>query len=134
MHIDTKYVSIILEPIRVPASYRPKFGLSKSGLELKEFAKLYGADPFYSWIGLDSPLIYAAHKAAGGMTSIYRLLGMGCERLFRALLQDTLHLTETQSKWAYEIAGSDGRPRTLRPGQSSGVISKLNSYGLRCRK
>jgi hypothetical protein len=33
---------------------------------------MYGADPFCSWVGLDSPLMYAAHKAAGGMTSVYR--------------------------------------------------------------
>jgi hypothetical protein len=40
---------------------------------------MYGADPFYHWVGLDSQLMYAAHKVAGGMTSIYRHLGIGCQ-------------------------------------------------------
>jgi len=31
---------------------------------------MYRSDPFYNWVGLDNPLMYAAHKAAGGMTSI----------------------------------------------------------------
>lgn len=64
---------------------------------------LYGADPLYHWMGLDSPLMFAAHKAAGGMTSIYRQLGIGCERLFRAVLKDELALNEEQVKWSYEI-------------------------------
>lgn len=47
--------------------------------------------------------MYAAHKAAGGMTSVYRQLGIGCERLFRAILQDEFKITEEQSKWSYKI-------------------------------
>lgn len=81
---DRDYVEVFLLPIRKCKKYRPKFGNSQQeeGFTLNEFTALYGSDPFYSWIGLDSKLMYAAHKAAGGMTSIYRQIGIGCERLF----------------------------------------------------
>lgn len=72
-------------------------------VDLAGFTSLYGADPLYHWMGLDSPLMFAAHKAAGGMTSVYRQLGIGCERLFRQVLQDELDLSEDQVKWSYEI-------------------------------
>jgi hypothetical protein len=39
----------------------------KGGLTLGEFQTMYGGGPFYNWIGLDSPLMYAAHKAAGDL-------------------------------------------------------------------
>ena len=84
------------------------------GLNFKEFTALYSSDPFYSWVGLDSPLVYAAHRTAGGMTSIYRQLGIGCERLFRALLQDTFDLNEEQSTWEYSVPGPNSRSRTLK--------------------
>ena len=110
---DEKYLSLMMDPIRVSAKYRPRFGLGGKGLDLEDFSELYGSDPFYSWVGLDSPLVYAAHKASGGMTSIYRQLGIGCERLFRALLQDMLNLSEEQVKWTYTIPVPGGRTRTL---------------------
>jgi hypothetical protein len=70
---DAKYLDLLLSTIRVCADYQPKLGHGrKAGYSLEDFRALYGADPFYSWFGLDSPLMYAAHKAAGGMTSIYR--------------------------------------------------------------
>ncbi len=90
---DDKYKKIVLDPIYVCAKYKPKMGQGRGkGFELDAFQKLYQADPFYSWFGLDNPLMYAAHKAAGGMTSIYRQIGMGCERLFRQILIDELRL------------------------------------------
>lgn len=111
---DQKYFDIMVEPLRVCLSYKPKLGHGgKAGYSLKEFRKFYQADPFYTWMGLDTPLMYAAHKAAGGMTSVYRQLGIGCERLFRAILQDQLGLTEPQSKWSYKIPLSAKRHRTL---------------------
>jgi len=111
---DRKYFDIMIEPLCVCKNYKPKLGHGgKSGYSLKEFRSFYGADPFYKWMGLDTPLMYAAHKAAGGMTSVYRQLGIGCERLFRAILQDKLGLTEKQSKWSYKVARSGGRERTL---------------------
>jgi len=111
---DQKYFDIVIEPLRVCKKYKPKLGHGgKDGYSLKEFRAFYGADPFYKWMGLDTPLMYAAHKAAGGMTSVYRQLGIGCERLFRAILQDKLVLTEEQSKWSYKVKRSGGRERTL---------------------
>ncbi len=88
---DAAYLEVIIKPIRVCAAYKPKFGRGgKTGLDLADFQALYGADPFYSWFGLDNPLMYTAHKVAGGMTSVYRQIGIGCERLFRRILRDQL--------------------------------------------
>jgi hypothetical protein len=77
----------VLDPIRVCARYRPKFGKGAKGdgLAFAQFRTLYQGDPFDSWFGLDNPLMYAAHKAAGGMTSVYREIGIGCEKLFRTI-------------------------------------------------
>jgi hypothetical protein len=57
--------------------------------------------------------MYAAHKAAGGMTSVYRQIGMGCEVLFRQVLQDTLRLSEEDVRWSYTLPKSAGKARTL---------------------
>ena len=114
MDTDEKYISLVVDPIRVSSGYRPKFGQSGTGLELEGFAQLYEADPLCSWVGLDSPHVYAAHKAAGGMTSIYRQLGIGCERLFRAVLQDMFSLTEIQASWEYRIPSPSGQDRILK--------------------
>ena len=106
---DEKYVSVFMKPLLTCANYRPAFGRSgNSGTTLDEFEQIYGSDPFYHWVGLDSELMYAAHKAAGGMTSIYRQLGVGCERLFRAVAADNLALTKDQLDWKYEIKRGDG--------------------------
>jgi len=111
---DARYLNIIISPIRICANYKPKMGRGgKSGLSLTAFQEMYRRDPFYSWFGLDNPLMYAAHKAAGGMTSVYRQIGIGCENLFRTILQDELGLTEEQSKWSYSITGANRRTRTL---------------------
>lgn len=108
------YLNILLTPIRVCANYKPKLGQgSGPGLTLQDFRAIYGSDPFYSWFGLDNPLLYAAHKAAGGMTSIYRQIGMGCERLFRKILQDELQLSVADSTWSYGVPGSAAKERTL---------------------
>lgn len=64
-------------------------------------------------MGLDSSLMYAAHKAAGGMTSVYRQLGTGCERLFRAIVSDELALTREQIDWGYSVEKADGTFRRL---------------------
>src|SRR5437867_329026 len=101
---DARYLSMIIQPIRVCASYKPKMGQgADAGLTLTEFQTLYRADPFYSWFGLDHPLMYAAHKAAGGMTSVYRQIGIGVEHLFREILRDHLGLSDEQSRWAYDV-------------------------------
>jgi len=119
-HIDEQYVAILLEPLRKCADYLPKMG-GQEEVDLDGFTMLYGADPLYRWIGLDSPLMFAAHKAAGGMTSVYRQLGIGCERIFRQVLRDQLGLTSEQVAWSYEVLPEDikdevherGKPRIL---------------------
>jgi len=85
----------------------------KDGLSLKDFQRIYQEDPFYSWFGLDNPLMYAAHKAAGGMTSIYRQIGIGSEVLIRTIIQDELGLSEEQAKWSYKMAGVNKKERRL---------------------
>jgi hypothetical protein len=111
---DEKYLRILVDPIRVCAKYKPKMGQGvASGLSLTEFQSLYRGDPFYGWYGLDHPLMYAAHKAAGGMTSIYRQIGIGAERLFREVLVDNLDLTEDQATWSYKTSTAAGKERTL---------------------
>lgn len=112
---DKAYRELVLEPLRKCAGYTPKFGQGQreNGYTLEDFERVYGADPLYSWIGFDSPLMYAAHKAAGGMTSLYRQLGIGCERLFRQVIRDQLDLTAEQANWSYEVAEGSGTVRTL---------------------
>ncbi len=111
---NARYLEIILKPIRVCASYKPKMGHgSGAGLSLSDFQKLYSADPFYSWFGLEHPLMYAAHKAAGGMTSIYRQIGTGCEHLVQAILQDELDLSASDAMWSYTVQGANKKTRTL---------------------
>ncbi len=102
---DETYLNLILEPIRLCAQYQPKFGQGhrSKGLTFADFQNLYKTDPFYDWFGLDHPMVYAAHNVSGGLTSIYRQIGAGCERLFRTILCDTLGLSETDVAWSYEV-------------------------------
>ena len=114
MQRNARYLELVLRPIRVCASYKPKMGHGAGiGMNLADFQSLYGADPFYSWFGLEHPLMYAAHKAAGGMTSIYRQIGTGCEHLVQAILQDELGLSVADSQWGYNIQGANKKTRTL---------------------
>ncbi len=111
---ESRYLELLLAPLDKCAEYKPKFGSDRSNsVSLDGFRRLYGDDPFYHWVGLDSDLMYAAHKAAGGMTSIYRQLGTGCERLLRAVIQDALGLTRQQVVWSYEIEKKDATKGTL---------------------
>ncbi len=112
---DDEYLKVVLDAIQVCARYRPKFGRgSKSGgLTFDQFKDLYQGDAFYSWFGLDNPMLYAAHKAAGGMTSVYRQIGIGCEKLFRRVLRDSLGLSEEDVIWSYQVTLASGRKRTL---------------------
>ncbi len=112
--MDKRYLDILLEALRVCKHYKPKLGYGgKDGYILEQFRQLYRGDPFYHWMGLDNPLMYVAHKAAGGMTSIYRQIGIGCERLFRAILQDSLKLSEEESTWSYTVPKPGGKTGTL---------------------
>lgn len=111
---EERYLQLLVTALQACANYRPMFGKGrKGGLTLADFQQLYGSDPFYHWIGLDSPRMYAAHKAAGGMTSIYRQLGIGGEWIFRHILRDSLNLTAEQATWAYQVPSTQGKTRTL---------------------
>lgn len=109
---NQKYLDLIIKKIEVCKAYKPKFGQGKE-ISFEEFQSLYGSDPFYSWFGLDNPLMYAAHKAAGGITSLYRQIGTGCEQLFRQIIRDQFGLTAEQAKWAYKVESTKGKFRTL---------------------
>jgi hypothetical protein len=105
---DQRLVELFLEPVRKCAEYKPAFGQGNSdGLTIADFQTLYGQDPFYAWIGLDDPLLYAAHKAAGGLTSVYRQVGVGSERLLRSIIMDSLGLASEQIDWRYNYAKAD---------------------------
>lgn len=109
---DATYRDILLAPLRTSMGYKPKLGTAEVEVDLQRFHVIYGSDPLYHWMGFDSDFMYAAHKAAGGMTSLYRQLGIGCERLFRQVIRDTLGLTQLQVVWSYEKA-EGARTRTL---------------------
>ena len=116
MSNESLYLEIFLQPILVCKNYKPKFGNSQvtEGYTLDDFKILYGSDPFYSWIGLDSPLMYSAHKAAGGMTSIYRQVGIACEHLFRQILIDTAGYQENDmASWSYSTKTKSGKEKKL---------------------
>lgn len=107
---DAKYLELLLDPMRECAKYKPAFGKQGGkGVSLARFHALYSADPLYKWVGLDSDLMYAAHKAAGGMTSIYRQLGIGCERLLREIVKDELLIDGDQAAWSYDYEKDKGK-------------------------
>ena len=112
-HSDHEYRELILAPLRTSRTYRPKMGTGKA-IDLPAFEALYGADPLYSWIGLDSANLYAAHRAAGGLTSVYRQLGIGCERLWRQLLIDQLGIPTDRAEWSYTVPTAAGRSKRLK--------------------
>jgi len=47
------------------------------------------------------------------MTSIYRQIGIGCERLLQQILQDSFGLTKEDVAWSYEVQGDGSRRRRL---------------------
>lgn len=105
---DAAYLALLLERLAVCKDYQPRFG---TGVEHSQadFTALYGADPFYGWFGLDHPLVYAAHRAAGGITSLYRQLGLGCELLIQQIFMDQFGLGKSQVTWSYTPQGSTRR-------------------------
>jgi hypothetical protein len=116
MHNEKIYLKKFLDPLKICKKYKPKFGKGnkEDGLILTQFIDLYNADPFYSWCGLNSNLMYAAHKAAGGMTSVYRQIGKGCENLFKEILFNSLEYTERSFvEWSYKTQTKAGRERKL---------------------
>jgi len=106
---DDEYLALIRKNLEVCSHYCPKFGQGgKKGLSYDDFQQLYDNDPFYHWFGLSSPAFYSAHRVAGGITSVYRQIGLGMETVFRKILQDHLGQTEEECGWSYEIPGSSG--------------------------
>lgn len=113
---DKQYIEGFLKPIRKCKNYKPKFGNSQNekGFSLEDFLVLYNNDPFYSWVGLNSELMYAAHKAAGGMTSVYRQIGVSCEYLFRQVVNDMCGYDNPQhATWSYTSNTKSGASKTL---------------------
>ena len=113
---EKQYLETFLKPVRKCKDYRPKFGQGTKGkgFSLTEFKALYASDPFYSWIGLDTDLMYAAHRAAGGMTSVYRQVGIGCERLFRKVIVDNTGYTDPSfATWSYTTKSQSGKTKKL---------------------
>lgn len=128
---DDAYLDIIRSALRVCLNYKPKFGHGKvGGFTLESFQKMYREDEFYEWFGLDSPLVYAAHKAAGGMTSVYRQIGMGCQTVFQQILRDQLGLSVADSVWSYKVPSTRGKMRTL---SLDGWIP-LEKVAIECRR
>jgi hypothetical protein len=116
MHNEALYLKKFLDPLKVCKKYKPKFGKGnrEEGLDLNQFINLYNEDPFYSWCGLNSNLMYSAHKAAGGMTSIYRQIGKGCENLFKEILFNSLEYSERSFvDWSYKSLTKAGKEKTL---------------------
>ena len=104
---DAHLREVMLAPLRKCLAYKPAFGSAKGEtFELVDFKRAYDADPFYHWMGLSDDAVYAAHKAAGGLTSVYRQLGIGSERLLRAIFANTLGLNPTQLAWEYSYQKS----------------------------
>jgi hypothetical protein len=111
---DDNYLGLIRNALRVCRDYKPAFGHGRGeGVSIERFQQIYGDDEFYSWFGLDSPLVYAAHRAAGGMTSLYRQIGIGCQLIFQSILQDTLGLSVADATWSYEYKAKGAKVRTL---------------------
>ncbi len=108
---DESLFEIFLEPVRKCARYRPAFGQGRTenGLDLEAFTALYGGDPFYAWIGLNDPAVYAAHRAAGGMTSLYRQIGVGSERLVRRVFEADFGLSPSDLDWSYTYKKANGK-------------------------
>lgn len=57
--------------------------------------------------------MYAAHRAAGGVTSIYRQIGIGCERLIRLILGNTFSLQDEETKWSYTVSEPSSGQRVV---------------------
>jgi hypothetical protein len=58
--------------------------------------------------------MYSAHKVSGGMTSIYRQIGKGCENLFKEILFNALGYNERAFvEWSYKALTKAGKEKTL---------------------
>lgn len=106
------YVDEFLRPLRLCLNYKPAFGTSQ-GVDSLEFLDRFVEDFFYNAVGLAVHEMYVAHKAAGGITSFYRQLGIACEVLTRSVLIRELGLSAEQVKWNYTSPTGGTTDRTL---------------------
>ncbi len=107
------YVDSFLRPMRQCLAYKPAFGTSFPVSDI-EFVERYAGDFFYNSVGLAIREVYAAHKAAGGITSFYRQLGVACEVLTQSVFIEELGVVRTDVRWSYQLAtGSAGKDCTL---------------------
>ncbi len=105
---EERYLRILLDALEVCRGYQPRLG-GQEPVSLERFLQQYAADPFYHWIGLDTTLVYKTHRAGGGITSLYRQLGIGCQRLFQQIVIDHLGLSKKQIEWRYQVQREAGR-------------------------
>lgn len=105
---ERQYLRILLNAIEVCRQYQPRLG-GREAVTVEQFLRQYGADPFYHWMGLDTAVVYRAHRAGGGITSLYRQIGIGCQRLFQQILMDQLGLSEDQVQWSYKEQQATGK-------------------------
>jgi hypothetical protein len=103
---------VLLNAIRVFRLYKPHFGVGRE-MSLQDFEAVYSNDVFYSWFGLNTAEVYRAHRLAGGITSLYRQIGVGCERLTQTIVCDTLSLSAEQIVWSYTVPTPDGKNRRI---------------------
>lgn len=113
---EERYLNYLLDSIRAAARKPPQFGTGRD-VSLDEFKGLYGDDPFYSWIGFDSELLYAAHKAGSAMTSLYRKLGDGCQELWRAIIRDQYGVGDKDASWEYTVPTARGPRKKILDGR-----------------
>lgn len=103
---DEWYLSVLTDPVKATRHCEPLFGRrGQRGVDLDEFQSIYGADLFYRTCGLNDPAVYAAHRAASVMTSMYRQLGKGARQLIRAILCDSFGVTDDEATW--KVRGQD---------------------------
>lgn len=105
---EHRYLRILLDAIEVCRAYQPRLG-GKESITLERFLQQYGADSFYHWMGLDTPVVYRAHRAGGGITSLYRQIGIGCQKLVQQILRDHFGLSANQIRWSYEEPQATGK-------------------------
>lgn len=108
VNMEDRYLRLLLDAIKICSNYQPRLGGNEPA-SLERFLQIYSTDAFYHWVGLDAQQVYKAHRAGGGLTSLYRQLGIGCQRLFQQILKDFLGLSEEQIRWRYEVQHNSGR-------------------------
>jgi hypothetical protein len=128
-----RYLGYLLDAIRSAARKAPQLGTG-SDVSLADFERLYGKDPFYAWLGLDSELLYTAHRAASSMTSLYRRLGDGCQELWRAIIRDQFDVDDETARWDYTIPTEKGPRRRALDGYIDLLDFPRSRSLTRCRR